>query len=319
MATSAGIPTPSVEAAQGVLAHALGIQAPSVCYLLLVPFLGALAVWTTWRLIRQWARRRWALALAAALLFLLSSGDSVIGSYSLGRIWQGKATAYLILLPLIWLYLSRAAAGRLSRGNLMLLLGAGIAFVGLTTSSSLLAPLVAGSALLAALVLRSTSLAAGALALVAAPVVNGLVQVLAPTAIGGGEASISVPARAAFDLAFGPQPAMALLGLFAIILVPRMIPGRSGVLLGCGALATMVALLPGIFALADAVTGAGPVMWRLVIVMPTWILVGLLVAGPDLLPSEVSADRGGWISISAVLTALVFLVPILVRIMVVEW
>ena len=311
MATSAGIPTPSVEAAQGVIAHALGMQAPSFCYLLLVPLLGALAGWTTWRLIRQWAQRRWALAMAAAVLFLLSSGDSVIGNYSLGRIWQGKAAGYLILLPLVWLFLSRATAG-LRRGNLLMLAGAGIAFVGLTTSSSLLAPLVAGAALMAALLLRSISLAVGALAFVAAPVVNGLVQFLAPTAIGGGETSVSVPARAAFDLAFGHQPAMALLGLAAIVLAPRLIPGRTGVLLGCGAVATMVALLPGVFALADLVTGAGPVMWRLVIALPTWVLVSLLATGPELLVGERSEQGGGrWVTVSAAVTALVFLVPVL--------
>ncbi len=319
MATSAGIPTPSVEAAQGVIAHTLGIQAPSFCYLVLVPLLGALAGWTTWRLIRQWARRRWALAMAAAVLFLLASGDnvvgtgdSVVGSYSLGRIWQGKAAAYLILLPLVWLFLSRATTG-LRRGNLVMLAGVGIAFVGLTTSSSLLAPLVAGAGLLAALVLRSTALAVGALVFVAAPVANALVQLLAPTAIGGGASNVRVSASGAFDFAFGPHLPMALLGLAAVVLVLRLIPGPPGVLLGCGAVAILVALLPGVFELADLLTGAGPVAWRLVIALPIWVLVGLLATGPELLTGEsMGHRRGRWTTVlPSVVTALVFVVPVI--------
>jgi len=74
----------------------------------------------------------------------------------------------------------------------------------------------------------------------------------------------------------------------------------------------MVALLPGVFALADLVTGAGPVMWRLVIAMPTWVLVSLLATGPELLVGERSKQGGGrWVTVSAAVTALVFLVPVL--------
>ena len=156
-AVGGALPTPSVEAAQGVLAHALGIQAPTFCYLLAVPVLGALAGWTTWRLIRHWAPRRWAFAMAAAMLFVLASGASVVGNYSIGRIWQGKATAFAILLPLVWLYLSRITRS-FDRRDLVILSASGVAFVGLTTSSALVAPVLVGAAMLAAFLLRSSAL-----------------------------------------------------------------------------------------------------------------------------------------------------------------
>lgn len=279
-ATNAGIPTPSIEAAQGVLAAALGIQAPTLCYVVAVPALGTLAGWTTWRLIRAWASRRQALVMAAAMLFLLASADSVVGEYSLGRIWQGKATAYLILLPTVWLLLSRVVS-RLRSVDLVLLAASGIAFVGLTTSSSLLAPVVAGAALLAALLLRSRSLGLGSLAFLAAPAINGIVQILAPKAIGGGESGLTVYSDGAFAAAFGERLPMVLLAVAAVILLPRSVPTSTGILLGCGAVVTMLGFVPGIFQLADLLTGAGAVAWRLVITLPTWVLVGLLAAWPN--------------------------------------
>ncbi|MCL3816999.1 DUF6077 domain-containing protein [Aeromicrobium wangtongii] len=285
-ASDAGLLTPSVESLQGVIAHALGIQAATVCYLLAVPVLGALCAWTTWRLARAWAPRRPELVMAVAMLFLLASADSIVGNYSLGRIWQGKATAYAILIPLVWLFLSRTV-DRARRADLVMLAAAGVAFVGLTTTSALLAPVIAGSALLAAVILRSRSLASGALVFLAAPLVNGLAQAFGSAAIGNGDSTI-VEARDAVTLTLGTNAAMILLGLAALVLVPRTAAGATGVLLGCGALATMVALLPGVFELADAVTGAGPIAWRLLIAMPMWVMVGLLVTMPF---SRVRSER----------------------------
>lgn len=285
-AYSGGIPTPSVEAAQGALAHALGVQAPTFCYLLAVPVLGALAGWTTWRLVRAWAPRRWSLVMAIAMLFLLASATSIIGNYSLGRIWQGKATACAVLVPMTWLFLGRATQ-RLRRHDVITLISLGIAFVGLTTTSALLAPVIAGSALVAAFLLRSRSLALGSVAFVAAPLLNGLVQVLGPATIAGGGDNAMIPPSGAFLLAFNPSVPMALLGLLAVAWTPLLIPARAGVLMGCGAIATMATLLPGVFNLVDALTGAGAVAWRLAIGMPTWVLVGLLVA----LPFEAAGAR----------------------------
>lgn len=277
-AIDGGLPTPSIEALQGAMAHALGIQAPTLCYLVAVPLLGALAGWTTWRLVRAWSPRRPVLVMAVSMLFLVASADSIVGNYSLGRIWQGKVIAYTILIPLVWLLLSRAAS-RTRRADHVLLAAAGIAFVGLTTSSALIAPVIAASALLASVILRSRSLALGAAAFVAAPLLNAAAQLFGPAVIGP-DGAPATTATAAFDLVLGVQLPMILLGLVALALAPRTIAGPAGVILGCAALATMAALLPGVLDLVHAVTGAGPVVWRLLIAAPVWVLVGMLVSTP---------------------------------------
>ncbi|MCD9199984.1 DUF6077 domain-containing protein [Aeromicrobium wangtongii] len=314
-ALDGGVMTPSVEALQGVLAHALGIQAATLCYLLAVPVLGAMAGWTTWRLVRAWAPRRPALVMTASMLFLLASAASIVGNYSLGRIWQGKVTAYAIVIPLVWMFLSRTIE-RARRADLVMLGAAGVAFVGLTTTSALVSPLIAGSALVAAALLRSRSLALGAAVFLAAPLANGLVQTFGPAQIGGGEGSV-IPPEGIFALAFGSAAAMAALGLVALLLAGWLAPGSTGVLLSCGALATMVALLPGVADLADAATGAGAVAWRLAITMPTWVLVGLLVSLPvPRLRSEHSRLRtpawlvGAGAAASVAVIAVVLVVPL---------
>jgi hypothetical protein len=77
----------SVEALQGAIAHALGLQAPTVAYLVFAPLLAAGFGWTTWRLIRLWAPRRALVAFLVAVVFVVVSGQSVVGNYSDGRIW----------------------------------------------------------------------------------------------------------------------------------------------------------------------------------------------------------------------------------------
>jgi len=295
-----GLPTPSIEALQGVLAHALGVQAATFCYLLLAPAAAVLIGWTSWRLVRGWAARRALPAFLVAVVFLLASAETIVGNYSLGRIWQGKALAYAVLVPLVWWWLSRLVH-RMRTADVVLLAAAGVAFVGLSTTSALLAPVVAAAAVLAALVLRSRSLAIGAVAFAAAPVANGLLQALAPVTVGTTDDATVMATPLAFDVAMGHSFAVAGLAVLALVLLPRTVPGAPGVLLGCGALATMVCFLPGVFQLAHAATGAGPVAWRLAISLPLWIVVGLLVTLPVPAPAPVGAA----------LVAAVALVPVL--------
>ncbi|SFC42947.1 hypothetical protein SAMN04487968_106168 [Nocardioides terrae] len=273
-----GLPTPSIEALQGVAASMLGVEAGTFAYLLYTPVLAAAFVWATWRLVRTWAPRRHLLVLLVAILFVLASGASIIGNYSVGRIWQGKVTAYAVLLPLVWAYLSRAAAGR-SRSATVLLLCSGVVFVGLTTSSALLMPVIVGAGLLAALALRSRSLLVGALAFAAAPLVNGLVQAFGPSVIGTQPVGVT-GADQVFAIAFGPGTAMVALAVVATALAPGVVRRPAAVVAGAAVVATMATFLPGVIGIADAATGAGPVVWRLAIAAPTWVFVGLLVAAP---------------------------------------
>ena len=278
-AIGGGLPTPSVEALQGVVAHALGLQAPTMCYIVAVPLLGVLSGWTTWRLVRALAPRRQLLAFCISMVVLLAGAGTVVGDYSLGRIWQGKATAYAILMPLVWVLLTRRIR-RPQRSDVLLLASAGVAFVGLTTTSALLGPIIVAAALLAAVLLRSRALAGGALAFAAAPVLGGLVQVLSPLTIGGADGAL-ISTVDAFGKVFGTTLPLAVLGVTAVVLVPRAAARPAGVLLACAGFVTMVTLLPGVFWLMNLVTGAGPIAWRLLIAMPLWVLVGLLVTIPE--------------------------------------
>lgn len=298
-----GLPTPSVEALQGVIAHALGLSAATVAYLVCAPLLAVVCGWATWRLVRCWAPRRAGVAFAVTLLFIVASGSSIVGAYSIGRIWQGKVIAFVILMPLVWLYLSRLAA-RPRRWELFLLAVAGVAFVGLSTTSALLAPVIAGSAIVAALVLRSAPLALGAGCFLAGPLLNAAVQVFGSAAIGDPTAVTATPERA-FAIGFGTALPMVLLGFGAVVLAPRLVRGRGAVVALAASLATVACLLPGMLSLADAVTGAGPVIWRLVIVAPTAVLVGLLAVLPveRLVPQAVRDGRVIRTAATAVLPA----------------
>jgi hypothetical protein len=271
-----GLPTPSIEALQGTLGHAFHLQAATVAYVLSVPLLSAIFGWVTWRLVRAWAPRRRALVLAIALAFVLASGRAVVGNYSIGRIWQGKVTAYAVLLPVIWLYLSRVAT-RARRWDHGMLLVAGIAFVGLTTTSALLAPAILGAGVVAAITLRSKSLLWGSLLLFAAPLVNGVAEKFGPAQIGPANSAAAPPAQV-FAIAFGSVTMLALLAVIGIVFGPRLVVGRAATVAAATSLATMAAFLPGVLGIANAATGAGPVIWRLAIGTPTGVLVGLLVS-----------------------------------------
>jgi hypothetical protein len=186
--------------------------------------------------------------------------------------------AVAVLLPLIWLYLSRLADRPRPR-ELALLLAAGIALVGLTTTSALVGPVVVGAALAAAAVLRSRGLLLGAACLAVGPAGNALAQKMTSAAIGDPTVVPATPAET-FAIAFGVAGAMALIGYGAAVLGVTLVRGPAAVVIGCGALATAATLLPGILDAANSVTGAGPVLWRLAITLPVWVLVGLLVTVP---------------------------------------
>jgi hypothetical protein len=285
-----GLPTPSIEALQGALAHAVGVQAATMAYLVFVPVLAFLAGWATWRLVRAWARRWHAAAFLIAVAFVLASGASVIGNYYVGRLWQGKVVAFVVLLPLIWLFLGRLA-DRGRRYEIVMLLVAGICFVGLTTTSAMLGPVVAAAGMLAALVLRSRALLLGSLALLAAPLVNGVVQMFGPGTVGGTDIS-APPTTQVFTMAFGTVGVLAIIGVLGTVLAPRLVVGPASVVAASASLAVLVIYVPGVLPLVNAATNAGAVVWRLGIEAPIAALVGLLAT--TTLPDRLTIAMRSW-------------------------
>ena len=279
-----GVPIASIEALFGVVAHMSGLLAGTVTYLLAGPAFAALAVLALWRLARRWAPRRAFLVFAGAVVFLLMSGDSMLGNFWIVRIWQGKVIAVAFLMPLLWAWLTDAHEARTPnarRHAVLLLLAGGIAFFGLTPTAVVWAPLMLAAVLVSALALRSPWLALGGVAMTVGPVLSGLAVIRWSVEEVGGEDPVALPARESFVRIFGETTPMVALGLvalgLAVVLARR---GAPAALAGSAALGSVLVFAPGVLELANAVTGSGPILWRMLYVAPVPILVGLLLAAP---------------------------------------
>ncbi len=190
-------------------------------------------------------------------------------------LWEGKVPAITIVVPLAWHYLTRLLA-RPQSADVLLLLVLGIDFVGLTSSAALVAPIMASAALLAAVLLRSRVTALGAACFVLAPLLAGIATALGP-GVPTGIPPQALPATTVFVYMFG-SGWLTVLSVLAVVLGTWSMRGPARVLACCASLAGLVTLLPGFFDLVNAVTGGGPVAWRMIFVIPTAVLVGMLAS-----------------------------------------
>ena len=279
-----GVPIASVESLYGVVAHMTGTLAGTINYLVAAPFAACLAVLALWRLARRWAPRRAFLVFAGAVAFLMLSGDSMLGNFWVVRIWQGKVIAVAMLMPLIWAYLVDAHEARTPRARrtaIGLLFAAGIAFFGLTPTAVVWAPVILAAVLVSAVALRSSALAWGGLAVSIGPFVSGAAVVAWSVEEVGGEDPVALSARASFIRILGEQTPMVALALIALgVAVVLARRGAPAALAGSAALGSVLVFAPGILPLVNTVTGAGPILWRMLYVAPIPVLVGLLLAAP---------------------------------------
>jgi hypothetical protein len=279
-----GVPIASVESLYGVVAHMTGTLAGTINYLVAAPLAACLAVLAIWRLSRRWAPRRAFLVFAGAIVFLMLSGDSMLGNFWVVRIWQGKVIAVAMLMPLIWAYLVDAheAKTRATRwAAIGLLFAAGVAFFGLTPTAVVWAPVVLAAVLVSAVALRSSALAWAGLAVSIGPFVSGAAVVAWSVEEIGGEDPVALSARASFVRILGdqtPMIALSLIALGAAVVLARR--GAPAALAGSAALGSVLVFAPGILPLVNTVTGAGPILWRMLYVAPIPVLVGLLLAAP---------------------------------------
>ena len=282
-----GVPIASIESLLGVLAHLTGLRAGTVTYLVATPVVTALSVWAIWRLVRRWAPRRAVWVLVVAIAFLMLSGDSMLGNFWIVRMWQGKVMAVTFLMPLIWAYLTELhdadAAGdtRLRNRSLVLLLASGIAFFGFTPTAVIWGPVMFGVVVLAAAALRSKALLLGGGLMVLGPIVSGLAVIAFSVEKVGGEDPTPLSAHASFVRMLGTDGWLVALALVALALAPLLAKrGAPAVLAGAAAFVGVVSYAPGVLDLINAVTGSGPILWRMLYVAPVPVLVGLLVALP---------------------------------------
>ncbi|GAA2085797.1 DUF6077 domain-containing protein [Actinomadura alba] len=282
-------PVASVEVFNGALARLLGVSASSFTWYLFLPVVTFLAVWAMWRLIRQWAPRRAAACFATAAVYLLWTGASTgsLGSFHLIRMWQGKGVLVSLAVPLLYVYLTRWADRRNPR-DLWLAAAVGAAATGLASVATFVVPLVTIAAV-GPLLLRARldtgrrraeglRTAVAACAAMAYPVAAGVaVALLSDTVEVGGQLS---PGPVAYStvLLTGVLGVIAGCALWTAPWISRRgVPAL--VTAGVAAVATVL-FVPGVLELMAHVTGAAPVMWRTMWVVPAAALIGLLAAVP---------------------------------------
>ena len=285
------LPLASVESLDGALAHLIGISAASFTYLVTAPVIAFLSVWITWRLVRTWTDRQSLSAFFVAFVFVLYSGVSIVGNYSVGRIWQGKVTAYVLVLPLVWVVATRLMERRRS-WDLAMMLVLGIAFVGLTSSATILGPALAAGLVLVSALVRSRFLAGGALLFALPPVLAGVAVAMLSPGVAHTATGAPQPGRTpwqSFLIAFGSRPVLTGLGVLAILLAPVLVRrGAPSYLSAAAAMIFLGSLLPGVTDVLNATTGTGPVLWRFSLIMPLAVLVGILATSPVRLSPHLS-------------------------------
>lgn len=305
-----GVPVASVEELLGALAHLLGIEAAGFVYLVAMPVLVLMSGWVTWRLVESWAVRSRLLVLAVALLLPLFTATGLVGDFGPARMWQGKVIALGVVVPLVWWHLTRLgrsgtgpAAARERRRSWLALGVLGVAWCGLTVTAPLFAPPVALAAFVAALVLPHArrSLLVGAAAVAAAPLLTGVATLVVSPEGPVAETEFIRSAGDAWSRVTGTDQVLVGLLVLGVLAGPLLVrAGTSRVLAATAALGLFLAASPGVIALLDAATGAGPVASRLLLVAPVHVLVAMLVTVRVPVPRGVAARHQG-----AVLTVLV--------------
>ncbi|GAB3662329.1 hypothetical protein GCM10027596_23570 [Nocardioides korecus] len=286
-----GIPVASIEALVGVLSHMSGVSVGTLTWLVST-FVGAVGtVWAFWALSRRWAPRLPLVVVVVAVSFMLLSGESRLGNFWIARMWQGKVLALVVLLPMIWVWADDLVR-RDDRRRLVTLAVAGVAFVGLTSTAVILVPFVTGGILVAGLALRHRRLLVGGVLLIAGPLVSGVVVLLLSTDVGANGALQT--GAGTFRRVLGPGHWMVAVALVALALAPLLVRGRHvALMVSSTVLATLVVLYGPLLRLAADLTGAGPILWRVLYCVPIAVLVGLLaVARPSWpFPAAVAADE----------------------------
>lgn len=297
-------PPSSIEPLIGVVARALPFPTATVAYLLVAPLAAALVVLGIYRLLRAVRAPTAVHATLIATGFLVLAGDPVRSAATgLVSMHQGKFILGLFVLPVLW-----AAALEWGRDGgpraLLLLIAAGIAGVGLSSSGLFLVPPVVvagcGAGILAApadrrnrALLGTTAalaypLACGAFALSASrpgpgPIAGGSGVMLVGTLVARGAGLLDptdTPA-AAWWTTIGAGPTAAL-ATAAVLTAWLWVRDRGGRLLFLAAPLIVFGFLlaPPVYGFLSDTRGAEILMYRVLWVLPIPAAVGLLLSAP---------------------------------------
>lgn len=279
----------SIEAWYGAVAHLLHVHASTMVYLVAAPVLSLAAVWSSWRLVRLWTRRRALLVLMVALGVYVALGSALLGDFWVPRIWQGKVLAVAVLAPLVlwWMtVLLRATSAADRRRAVAMLALCGAAYAALTSTAGLMSLGLASSFLVAGLLVRRPLRAvSGAVALVFFPLAATFAVLITATGTVGGTAEMAsdgdVSRQAAVFRSIGRDWRVHLVVVLGLALGPLSVRSREAraVAWGTGVFVAVL-MLPGVLPLLGVVDGVRPVLGRLMLTPPVAVLVGLLVALP---------------------------------------
>ncbi len=277
------VPVQSIEVLQGAVGHLFGFSGGTSAYFVTTAFVVVGGVWTIWALLRSWSRGPAVIGLLVSASYLLwglnmrpgTQGSTAVSSVFLRGPWQGKVVFVSVLLPMIYLVLTRWVRWR-RPSDLALLLVLGAAAVGLTSSATFLVPPLAVGATLAFLLGRNGAWSGG-VALAMYPIGAGLVVSNREGAVAFGEL-LRAPDEAFYNgIGHG---IWGSLGVLAILVAPWCVRRGGARWVAAASSAVAVAMTaPFVAPVLNELTGAGPVLWRLTWISPLPVLVGVLATG----------------------------------------
>jgi hypothetical protein len=278
----AGLPLDSYSALQGALGHVLGVEGASMAYYVFLPVFTFLATWALWRLLRLWSPRWPLLCFGLGCVYLLWSAQLELspGGFFLTRMWQGKVAFASWLVPTLYMLMTRWLGDRDARTG-VLLVAAGVASLGLTSSAAFVVPLVAATAVPALVSARDWSAVPVLAATVGFPFLVAF-GVSRNFPVGNRFPFPGFPTEWYYHAVLGAS-AVAIAGAAGIWLAPWFARrGPPAAVVTGVALVAAVLLAPGVLHVLNDVSGlsGSRALRRTLWVIPFPAGVGLLAAAP---------------------------------------
>jgi hypothetical protein len=227
------------------------------------------------------APRRFALCYVVAIVALLwsATGPAELGVYFI-RMPDGKVIFVSMLIPTVYLYLTNSMR-RPNARNTVLAAAAGVAAVGLTSTATILMPLICAAAAGPNLLKRDVPSAMRSMVPAVYPVGAGVI-VHFTSSTAGLRGGYYTP-FSAMHYVFGTG-GLALVGWTAVFAAVWLARDAAARLITAGIAAVLVVtLVPGLLTFMNDVTGAHAILWRTMWVAPIPVLIGLVAGIP--LPS----------------------------------
>ena len=134
----------SLDPLRAVVAYLTGLPLLVIYYIATPPLIAALAAIISIRIFRLFLKNEWVVAMFCLTAILLIWGDAhrTYANFGLVRLFQGKATLVLLMVPAIILYFFQMIEGKHSRFNVLMLVCAMLGAIGATPNGLGVGPLL---------------------------------------------------------------------------------------------------------------------------------------------------------------------------------